>query len=288
MRVFRVSCLCIALFLPGCGTADSDVAQQDVPQQDVPQHRADQPDDVEQRANLVRDVAYHMRRAAPETGIAEVDPAILEAMAEVPRHAFVPPELKPFAYLDIPLPVDRDQNTAQPFLIALMTQLAAIKPDDIVFETGTGGGYHAAILSRLARKVYSVDVLAPLAARAADTLKTLGYTNVEVEARDGFYGWPQKGPFDVIMVKEAVREVPAPLLHHLAEGRAHDEDADRDRHHREAGEQDAERGDDRLEPRPLLVDRVRRCHHLDLGPERRTDRRRVHPRIGIGSAATPP
>lgn len=208
MRGIHVFFLCLALFLPGCGTADSD----------VPPHAADSADDAEQRANLVRDVAYHVRLAAPETGIAELDPAILDAIAEVPRHAFVPPELKPFAYLDIPLPVARDQNTAQPFLIALMTQLAAVTPEDVVFETGTGGGYHAAILSRLARKVYSVEVLAPLARRAAEKLKTLGYTGVEVQASDGYYGWPQKGPFDVIIVKEAVREVPAPLLNQLRPG----------------------------------------------------------------------
>ena len=208
MRGIRAFFLCLVLFLPGCGTAGSDVRQSP----------ADSADDAEQRANLARDVQYHVRLAAPETGIPDLDPAIYAAIAEVPRHAFVPLELKPFAYLDIPLPIDPKQNTAQPFLIALMTQLAAIKPDDVVFETGTGGGYHAAILSRLAHKVYSVDVLAPLANQAAEKLRKLGYTGVEVQASDGYYGWRQKGPFDVIIVKEAVLEVPAPLINQLKPG----------------------------------------------------------------------
>ena len=200
--------LCVALLLPGCGTADSGIQRNTV----------DGADDAEQRANLARDVQYHVRLAAPETGVPDLDPKIYAAIAEVPRHAFVPPEMKPFAYLDIPLPVDHDQNTAQPFLIALMTQLAAVKPDDVVFETGTGGGYHAAILSRLAHKVYSVDVLATLANQAAEKLKKLGYTGIEVQTSDGYYGWRQKGPFDVIIVKEAVREVPAPLVNQLKPG----------------------------------------------------------------------
>ena len=200
--------LCFILLLPGCGTADSDVRR----------HAADSADDAEQRAFLARDVRAHMRLAVSETGIADLDPAIFAAIAEVPRHAFVPTELKPFAYLDIPLPVDRDQNIAQPFLVALMTQLANVKSGDVVFETGTGAGYHAAILSRLARKVYSVESIAPLAEQAAEKLKTLGFTGVEVQASDGYYGWPQKGPFDVIIIKEAVREVPAPLLNQLKPG----------------------------------------------------------------------
>jgi protein-L-isoaspartate(D-aspartate) O-methyltransferase len=159
-----------------------------------------------------------MQAAGPQTGIADLDPALYSAIADVPRHAFVPPELKAFAYLDIPLPVDREQNIAQPFLVALMTQLAAIKPDDIVFETGTGAGYHAAILARLARKVYSVEVIELLAKNAGEKLKSLGYAGVEVQARDGYYGWPEKGPFDVIIIKEAVREIPAPLLNQLKPG----------------------------------------------------------------------
>lgn len=200
--------LSLSLLLPACGTADSDVRR----------HATDEANDAEQRAHLAREVRAHIRAAASETGIEDLDDALFDAIAAVPRHEFVPPQLKPFAYLDIPLPVSREQNIAQPFLVALMTQLAQVKKDDVVFETGTGAGYHAAILARLARKVYSVEVVAPLAKSAGDKLRNLGYTGVEVQASDGYYGWPAKGPFDVIIVKEAVREIPAPLLNQLKPG----------------------------------------------------------------------
>jgi protein-L-isoaspartate(D-aspartate) O-methyltransferase len=198
----------LALLLPACGTANSDVRGQ----------AADEPTNAEQRAHLAREVRAHIRAAAGETGVEDLDEALFEAIATVPRHEFVPLQLRPFAYLDIPLPVSREQNIAQPFLIALMTQLAQVKKDDVVFETGTGAGYHAAILARLAKKVYSVEVVEPLAKSARDKLRKLGFTSVEVQAGDGYYGWPAKGPFDVIIIKEAVREIPAPLLNQLKPG----------------------------------------------------------------------
>jgi len=197
------------LQLPGCSAADTDQSR----------HGAEpQNNEAAQRVRLANEVRAHMQAAGWQTGIADMDPALFEAISEVPRHEFIPQQLRPFAYLDIPLPVSRDQNIAQPFLIALMTQLAKVGKDDVVFETGTGGGYHAAILTRLAKKVYSVEVEEPLAKVAGEKLKSLGYTSVEIQASDGFYGWPGKGPFDVIIVKEAVREVPAPLLNQLKPG----------------------------------------------------------------------
>lgn len=198
----------LALLLPACGTADSDLHS----------HATDEANDAEMRAHLAREVRAHIQAAARETGVEDLDDDLFEAIAAVPRHEFVPLQLKPFAYLDIPLPVSREQNIAQPFLIALMTQLAHVKKDDVVFETGTGAGYHAAILTRLAKKVYSVEVLEPLAKAAGEKLRALGFTSVEVQASDGYYGWPAKGPFDVIIVKEAVREIPAPLLNQLKPG----------------------------------------------------------------------
>lgn len=193
---------------PGCSAADSG------PQP----HAADADEEAENRSRLSQEVRAQVQFFAAQTGVSDLDPALVRAMAEVPRHAFVPPPLRPFAYIDMPLPVSPEQNTAQPFLIALMTQLADVQPDDIVYETGTGAGYHAAILSRLGRKVYSVEIIRPLAEKARDTLRDLGYANVEVNASDGFFGWPEKGPFDVIIVKEAVREIPAPLLNQLKTG----------------------------------------------------------------------
>lgn len=208
MRFSAVIALCVALLLPGCGTAD-----------DSPRaHPADGPDDAELRLELAQAIRAHMQTTGPQIGVPPLDPALFSALAQVPRHAFLPPPLRPFAYLDVPLPVHKEQNTAQPYLVALMTQLAAIEPANSVFETGTGAGYHAAILSLLARKVYSVEVIEPLAKQAAETLRRLGYEGVEVRAGDGYYGWPEKAPFDAIIIKEAVSEVPAPLLNQLKRG----------------------------------------------------------------------
>jgi protein-L-isoaspartate(D-aspartate) O-methyltransferase len=170
------------------------------------------------RANLAKEIRMRVRATASETGVEDLDDGIVAAISEIPRHAFVPPPLRPFAYLDIPLPITRDQNIAQPSLMALMTQLARIGKDDVVFETGTDSGYHAAILARLARKVYSVEIIAPLAAQAKERLKRLGYDGIEIQASDGFYGWAEKGPFDVIIIKEAVQDVPPPLLNQLKPG----------------------------------------------------------------------
>jgi len=171
-----------------------------------------------QRAEMVRQIELETMMISGETGIAELDRRVLEAMGEVPRHAFVPEALRDYAYAPHPLPVTRDQNIAAPLLVALMTHLVAPGADDVVFETGTGAGYHAAVLSLLAAKVYSVEVEEPLADRAARILKDLGYDNVAVQAGDGYFGWPEKGPFDAMVIKEAIDHVPPPLLQQLKPG----------------------------------------------------------------------
>lgn len=208
MRWSSAVILALTVFLPACGTVDGDIRR----------HAADGASDAEQRVHLAREVRAHMQAAASQTGVPDIDAALFDAIAAVPRHEFVPLQLRPFAYLDIPLPISRDQNIAQPFLVALMTQLAQVRKDDVVFETGTGAGYHAAILTKLARKVYSVEIIETLAETAGEKLKKLGYSGVEVQVRDGYYGWPGKGPFDVIFLKEAVRDIPAPLLNQLKPG----------------------------------------------------------------------
>jgi protein-L-isoaspartate(D-aspartate) O-methyltransferase len=170
------------------------------------------------REEMVEFVKLEVAALAPQTGIRAIDPRVLDAMLEVPRHAFVPEPLRPYAYQPTPLPVTHDQNIAAPLLVALMTHAAAVQPGDVVFETGTGAGYHAAVLSRLASHVYSVEVLEPLADRAASLLEELGYTNVDVLADDGYYGWPAHAPYDVIVVKEAIDHLPQPLLNQLKRG----------------------------------------------------------------------
>ncbi len=178
----------------------------------------DDGDRVSERIDMLRTIGAHTAIAADETGVSEIDPRVMEVMGEVPRHLFVPEALTDFAYADTPLPVSDEQSIAQPYLVALMTHLARIAPDDVVFETGTGAGYHAAVLSKLARRVVSVEVLAPLALAASARLKRLGYDNVEVIASDGYYGAPRQAPFDAIIIKEAVDHVPPVLLRQLKPG----------------------------------------------------------------------
>lgn len=153
-----------------------------------------------------------------ETGVAILDRRVIAAITHVPRHRFVPMRLQAFAYSDVPLPLGHGQNISTPFLIALMTDLARIDKDDVVFETGTGAGYHAAVLAELGKQVYSVEVLEPLAQHASDTLRRLGYGNIETRVGDGYFGWEDRGPFDAILVKEAVDHVPPPLLEQLSLG----------------------------------------------------------------------
>ncbi len=173
---------------------------------------------AEARAEMVRVIEAEARLTAEATGIGELDPRVLEAMAEVPRHAFVPDELRPYAYGRHPLPLGHEQNLAAPFLAALMTHLAEVGAGDVVFETGTDVGYHAALLSRLAERVYSVEVVEPLAEQAVRNLKELGYDNVEVKADDGYYGWAEHAPYDAIILKEAIDHVPGPLVDQLKPG----------------------------------------------------------------------
>lgn len=170
------------------------------------------------RMEMVEQVIVNIERTQHETRVSTLDPEIIAAMRNIPRHEFVPEELRPFAYFDIPLPVGSEQNTSQPYLIALMTQLAGVDKDDRVFETGTGSGYHAAILSRLAARVFSVEVVKPLADSAARRLMLMGYANIEVRHADGFYGWKERGPFDAMIIKEAVPQIPATLINQLKPG----------------------------------------------------------------------
>jgi len=171
-----------------------------------------------ERQRMVDLVELEASSLAGQTGISQIDPRVLDAMRTVPRHDFVPEVLRAYAYRPQPLPVTRDQNIAAPLLIALMTHVAHVQPGDVVFETGTGAGYHAALLSQLAAQVYSVEVIEPLADRAARVLKDLGYDNVDVRAGDGYYGWPAHAPFDVIVVKEAIDHLPQPLISQLKRG----------------------------------------------------------------------
>ncbi|MPY86327.1 MAG: protein-L-isoaspartate(D-aspartate) O-methyltransferase [Luteitalea sp.] len=146
------------------------------------------------------------------------DRRVLEAMGRVPRERFVPEPYRDAAYGDSPLPIGYDQTISQPYIVAYMTQAARVDPDDTVLEIGTGSGYQAAVLAEIARTVYSVEIVAPLAERAESTLRQLGYTNVHVRHGDGYLGWPDKAPFDAVLVTAAPDHVPEPLIEQLAIG----------------------------------------------------------------------
>jgi protein-L-isoaspartate(D-aspartate) O-methyltransferase len=146
------------------------------------------------------------------------DPAVLEAMRTVPREAFLPPELEEFAYADAPLPIERGQTISQPYIVALMAAAARIRPGDRVLEVGTGSGYAAAVLGRIAHDVYTIERHEELASMAAERLARLGFRNVSVLHADGTLGWPEHAPYDAIVVAAGGPEVPPALLDQLAPG----------------------------------------------------------------------
>ena len=175
------------------------------------------PDPSADRAAMVRDIGRKIARG--EGGeLRRLDPRIAEVMRQVPRHLFVPERQQAAAYLDTPLPIGHGATISQPFMVAAMTQLAGVDPDDVVLEVGTGSGYQAAVLSPLVRRVYTIEIVAPLARAAADRLRVLGYANVEVRAGDGYAGWPEHAPFDAILVTAGATHVPEPLLQQLKAG----------------------------------------------------------------------
>ncbi len=161
------------------------------------------------------------RKAMVETQLAArgiSDVRLLEAMGRVKRHKFVPEEHRKFAYNDHPLPIAEGQTISQPYIVAIMTELLKLDGDEIVLEIGTGSGYHAAILAELAKKVYTIEILEPLAIQSEKLLKELGYENITVKFGDGYLGWEKYAPFDAIVVTAAPPHIPQPLIDQLAEG----------------------------------------------------------------------
>lgn len=153
---------------------------------------------------------------APDRGIRHE--GVLKAMLEVPRHEFVPAKFRSDAYDDRPLPIGHDQTISQPFIVAFMTEALDPKPTHRVLEIGTGSGYQAAVLARLVKEVFTIEIVEPLGRRAEADLKRLGYNNVQVRVGDGYAGWPEQAPFDTIIVTCAPDHVPQPLTDQLREG----------------------------------------------------------------------
>lgn len=146
------------------------------------------------------------------------DSRVIEAMRRVPRHEFVPDDLRDEAYADRPLPIGYGQTISQPYIVASMTELLKLEAEDKVLEVGTGSGYQAAILAEVVDAVYTIEIIPELAKKAHLTLERLGYTNVTTRSGDGYHGWPEHGPFDGIIVTAASSHIPPPLLEQLKPG----------------------------------------------------------------------
>ena len=175
-------------------------------------------DFAEQRGQMVEAVEQHAGSAGAALDGEPLDPAVLQVMNDVPRHEFVPEDVRGEAYQDRPLPIGYGQTISQPFIVGLMTDLLDLEDGDKVLEVGTGSGYQAAVLSPLADQVYSIEIVPELGATAEQALERVGYANVETKVGDGYYGWPEHAPFDAIVVTAAANHIPPPLIEQLKPG----------------------------------------------------------------------
>ena len=178
---------------------------------------ADEADYALARADMV-DVVEFYATLARDTGEAPLDEDVMASLGTVERHEFVPARQQPFAYENRPLPIGHGQTISQPYIVALMTDLIKLDADDVVLEVGTGSGYQAAILAKLVKHVYSIEIIEALADESTARLKRLGYDNVTTTLADGYYGWEAHAPFDAIIVTAAASHVPPPLVQQLAPG----------------------------------------------------------------------
>jgi protein-L-isoaspartate(D-aspartate) O-methyltransferase len=170
------------------------------------------------REDMVRTVHALAKTVPLSSAGGAIDPLVLDVMREVPRHEFVPEDVRNAAYEDRPLPIGHRQTISQPYIVALMTSLAKPAKSHVVLEVGTGSGYQAAVLSRLVGRVYSIELVKPLAQRAAERLNAHGYDNVTVRQGDGYKGWAEHAPFDAIVVTAAASHIPPALIEQLKPG----------------------------------------------------------------------
>ncbi len=170
------------------------------------------------RRQMIEEIEQQVRETAAQLDDDELDPRVIDAMAKVPREAFVPPTRRHQAYENRPLPIGYGQTISQPYIVAIMTDLLRLEPNDKVLEIGTGSGYQAAVASRLARKVYSIEIIEILGRKARKRLRQLGYDNIEVRLGDGYYGWKEHAPYDAIIVTAAASHIPPPLIRQLKPG----------------------------------------------------------------------
>lgn len=168
--------------------------------------------------SMLQDIRWEVEVTRRYIGKDALSPRVMQAMREVPRERFVPEEMRSLAFRNGPVPIGHGQTISQPYIVALMTDLLEPEPQDVILEVGTGSGYQAAVLSRLVRKVYSLEIIEPLASEARKRLAALGYDNVEVRHADGYAGLPEHAPYDGIIVTAAAPFVPPPLIEQLKPG----------------------------------------------------------------------
>jgi protein-L-isoaspartate(D-aspartate) O-methyltransferase len=173
---------------------------------------------AEMRRHMVAEIASTTVMVGERIGKYNLDARVMEVMGTVDRHEFVPTELQPYAYLGRPVPIGYDKTISQPFIVALMTDLLQVDTQDVVLEIGTGLGYQSAVLSHLAHKVYSIELIEPLARQAEQRLARAGCANVQVLAGNGCNGWPEHAPFDRIIATAAPEFIPPSLIHQLKPG----------------------------------------------------------------------
>ena len=173
---------------------------------------------AELRQHMIMEVTSITVMVGERIGKYNLDPRVMEVMGRVARHEFVPLEIQPYAYLDRPLPIGYDKTISQPFIVALMTDFLQVGSHDVVLEIGTGLGYQSAILAALAHKVYSIEIIEPLAEQAIKRLARARCANVEVRVGNGYNGWPEHAPFDRIIATAAPDLIPAPLINQLKPG----------------------------------------------------------------------
>ncbi len=170
------------------------------------------------REQMIRLIEANVRYTSEYLKQSTLDNRVLDAMARVPRHEFVPPALVDLAYKNRPLPIGHGQTISQPYIVAIMTDLLDIEPGHRVLEIGTGSGYQAAVLAELNARVWSIEIIKALGQQAQTRLQRLGYDNIDVRLGDGYYGWPEHAPFDTIIVTAAASHIPPPLLKQLKPG----------------------------------------------------------------------
>lgn len=175
-------------------------------------------DFAKQRQQLVDQIEAEVKATSLYLDKEALDPKVMQAIATVPRHEFVPAEQRAYAYQNRPLPIGYGQTISQPYIVAIMTDLLKVDKQSKVLELGTGSGYQAAILSQLVDKVFTIEIVEQLGKNAKERLARLGYDNVQTKIGDGYYGWEEHAPFDAIIVTAAASHIPPPLIKQLKEG----------------------------------------------------------------------